>query len=42
MLGTSMDGLQARFLTGDSNAREEILRALEAAFQTGPVTKTNL
>ena len=30
MLDTSMDGLQARFFTGDSNAREEILRALEA------------
>jgi hypothetical protein len=29
MLDTSMDGLQARFFTGDSNAREEILRALE-------------
>jgi hypothetical protein len=30
MVDTSTDGLQARFLTGDSNAREEILRALEA------------
>ncbi len=30
MLDTSMDGLQARFFTGDSNAREEILKALAA------------
>jgi len=30
MLDTSMDGLRARFFTGDSNARDEILRALEA------------
>ena len=30
MLDTSMDGLQARFITGDSNAREEILHELEA------------
>jgi len=29
MLDTSMDGLQARFLTGDSGSREVILRALE-------------
>jgi hypothetical protein len=30
MLDTSIDGLQARFLSGDSSAREEILQALEA------------
>ena len=30
MLDTSRDGIQARFLTGDSTAREEILHELEA------------
>jgi hypothetical protein len=33
MLDTSIDGLQSRFFTGDSQSREEILLALETRLQ---------